>query len=158
MPARLLRHDAGGAADRVPADRARHAGQREAAAEGTPERLRQKALALLAKWNGEENEHLPCPGDLGIWMADAPSAVLGGEVPAAALELRLEDNHPLVRQPDRPQSDEPALVAGVLGERVAFDPAHPEPEALVEAQVVDVGRRGGDEEPSGAALDRKSVV
>ncbi len=33
----------------------------EAAAEGTPERLRQKALAILAEWNGEMNEHLPEP-------------------------------------------------------------------------------------------------
>ena len=40
----------------------------EAAAEGTPERLRQKALALLAKWNGEENEHLPEPLIAEAWL------------------------------------------------------------------------------------------
>ena len=39
-----------------------------AAAEGTPERLRQKALALLAKWNGEENEHLPEPLIAEAWL------------------------------------------------------------------------------------------
>ena len=33
----------------------------EAAPEGTPERQRQRALALLAGWNGEMNEHLPEP-------------------------------------------------------------------------------------------------
>lgn len=31
------------------------------APEGTPERLRQRALAMLAEWNGEMNEHLPEP-------------------------------------------------------------------------------------------------
>ena len=40
----------------------------EAAPEGTPERLRQKALALLAKWNGEENEHLPEPLIAEAWL------------------------------------------------------------------------------------------
>ena len=33
----------------------------EPAAEGTPERMRQQALDLLAAWNGEMNEHLPEP-------------------------------------------------------------------------------------------------
>jgi penicillin amidase len=40
----------------------------EAAAEGTPERVRQKALALLAKWNGEDNEHLPEPLIAEAWL------------------------------------------------------------------------------------------
>ncbi|MEI6098116.1 MAG: penicillin acylase family protein [Alphaproteobacteria bacterium] len=40
----------------------------ETAAEGTPTRLRQKALALLAKWNGEENEHLPEPLIAEAWL------------------------------------------------------------------------------------------
>ncbi len=40
----------------------------EPAAEGTAERLRQKALALLAKWNGEENEHLPEPLIAEAWL------------------------------------------------------------------------------------------
>lgn len=40
----------------------------EPAAEGTPERLRQKALDLLAKWNGEMNEHLPEPLIAEAWL------------------------------------------------------------------------------------------
>ncbi|MFN3938499.1 MAG: penicillin acylase family protein, partial [Gemmobacter sp.] len=38
----------------------------DAAPEGTTERRRQQALAMLAEWNGEMNEHLPEPL---IWMA-----------------------------------------------------------------------------------------
>ncbi len=40
----------------------------EAAPEGTPDRMRQDALALLAKWNGEENEHLPEPLIAEAWL------------------------------------------------------------------------------------------
>ena len=40
----------------------------EAAAEGTPERLRQRALTLLAEWNGEMNEHLPEPLIYMAWV------------------------------------------------------------------------------------------
>ncbi|MBQ0751611.1 MAG: penicillin acylase family protein [Roseovarius sp.] len=40
----------------------------EAAPEGTPERLRQKALTMLANWNGEMNEHLPEPLLYAAWM------------------------------------------------------------------------------------------
>ncbi|WP_371223760.1 penicillin acylase family protein [Roseovarius sp. 2305UL8-3] len=40
----------------------------EAAAEGTPERLRQRALALLSEWNGEMNEHLPEPLIYAAWV------------------------------------------------------------------------------------------
>ncbi len=40
----------------------------EAAPEGTPERLRQKALVLLAEWNGEMNEHLPEPLIAEAWL------------------------------------------------------------------------------------------
>ena len=40
----------------------------EAAPAGTPERMRQKALDLLAKWNGEMNEHLPEPLIYQAWM------------------------------------------------------------------------------------------
>ena len=39
-----------------------------AAPEGTPERMRQKALDLLAKWNGEMNEHLPEPLIAEAWL------------------------------------------------------------------------------------------
>ena len=40
----------------------------EAAPEGTPERQRQRALALLANWNGEMNEHLPEPLIYAAWL------------------------------------------------------------------------------------------
>ncbi len=40
----------------------------EAAPVGTPDRMRQDALALLAKWNGEENEHLPEPLIAEAWL------------------------------------------------------------------------------------------
>jgi len=39
-----------------------------AAPEGTPERMRQKALELLAQWNGEMNEHLPEPLIASAWL------------------------------------------------------------------------------------------
>jgi penicillin amidase len=38
------------------------------AAEGTPERQRQKTLELLAQWNGEMNEHLPEPLIAEAWL------------------------------------------------------------------------------------------
>ena len=40
----------------------------DAAPEGTPERMRQKALELLAQWNGEMNEHLPEPLIAEAWL------------------------------------------------------------------------------------------
>ncbi|MCC1491611.1 penicillin acylase family protein [Cognatishimia sp. F0-27] len=40
----------------------------EAAPEGTPARARQRALALLAEWNGEMNEHMPEPLIYAAWM------------------------------------------------------------------------------------------
>jgi penicillin amidase len=40
----------------------------EAAPDGTPERLRQRALILLAEWNGEMNEHLPEPLIAEAWL------------------------------------------------------------------------------------------
>jgi penicillin G amidase len=40
----------------------------EPAPEGTPERMRQKALELMAQWNGEMNEHLPEPLIAEAWL------------------------------------------------------------------------------------------
>lgn len=40
----------------------------EPAPEGTPERRRQQALAMLAEWNGEMNEHLPEPLIAMMWL------------------------------------------------------------------------------------------
>ncbi len=39
----------------------------EAAPEGTPERLRQRALEVLAEWDGEMSEHLPEPLIYAAW-------------------------------------------------------------------------------------------
>ncbi|MEE9428374.1 MAG: penicillin acylase family protein [Paracoccaceae bacterium] len=40
----------------------------DTAAEGTTARLRQRALALLAQWNGEMSEHLPEPLIYAAWL------------------------------------------------------------------------------------------
>ena len=48
----------------------------EAAPEGTPERQRQRALKLLADWNGEMNEHLPEPLLYSAWMRALQSRLL----------------------------------------------------------------------------------
>lgn len=40
----------------------------DAAPNGTPERQRQRALELLADWNGEMNEHLPEPLIYAAWL------------------------------------------------------------------------------------------
>ncbi|THH38731.1 penicillin acylase family protein [Aliishimia ponticola] len=40
----------------------------DAAPDGTPERKRQRALSLLASWNGEMNEHLPEPLLYAAWL------------------------------------------------------------------------------------------
>ncbi|MHA6345838.1 penicillin acylase family protein [Roseivivax sp. CAU 1761] len=40
----------------------------EPAPDGTPERQRQRALDLLANWNGEMNEHMPEPLIYAAWM------------------------------------------------------------------------------------------
>ncbi|WP_422073108.1 penicillin acylase family protein [Tranquillimonas rosea] len=40
----------------------------EAAPDGTPARQRQRALSLLAEWNGEMNEHLPEPLIYATWL------------------------------------------------------------------------------------------
>ncbi len=63
----------------------------EPAAEGTPERQEQKALELLANWNGEMNEHLPEPLIAEAWLR--------------ALQRRLTEDElgPLVDKFDHPE-------------------------------------------------------
>jgi len=63
----------------------------EAAPDGTPERLRQRALELLAAWNGEMNEHLPEPLIYAAWLK--------------ALQQRLiqDELGPLTSSFDRPE-------------------------------------------------------
>jgi penicillin amidase len=53
------------------------------AAEGTPDRLRQRALILLAEWNGEMNEHMPEPLIAQAWIRSADAAADPGRTGAA---------------------------------------------------------------------------
>ena len=63
----------------------------EAAPEGTPDRLRQRALELLAGWNGEMNEHLPEPLIYAAWMRALQSRLIEDELgPLAEEFVRLE--------------------------------------------------------------------
>ena len=52
----------------------------EAAPEGTPEALRQRALALLAEWNGEMNEHLPEPLIAEAWLRALMDRLIRDEI------------------------------------------------------------------------------
>jgi len=59
----------------------------EAAAEGTPERLRQRALELLAAWNGEMNEHLPEPLVYAAWLRALQDRLIRDELGPMADEF-----------------------------------------------------------------------
>jgi len=59
----------------------------ETAPEGTPERRRQRALALLAEWNGEMNEHLPEPLIFAAWMRQLQQRLIRDEIGALADEF-----------------------------------------------------------------------
>ncbi|MEL7131180.1 MAG: penicillin acylase family protein [Pseudomonadota bacterium] len=52
----------------------------EAAPAGTPERQRQRALALLAEWNGEMNEHLPEPLIYAAWLRKLQDRLIRDEL------------------------------------------------------------------------------
>ena len=52
----------------------------EAAAEGTPQWQRQKALELLANWNGQMNEHLPEPLIYSHWVRALQNRLLRDEL------------------------------------------------------------------------------
>jgi penicillin amidase len=52
----------------------------EPAAQGTPDRMRQDALKLLAAWNGEENEHLPEPLIAEAWLRALQDRLMRDEV------------------------------------------------------------------------------
>lgn len=60
----------------------------EAAAEGTAERQRQRALALLAEWNGQMNEHLPEPLIYAAWMRALQDRLIRDELGPLATEFR----------------------------------------------------------------------
>ncbi|MEZ5779658.1 MAG: penicillin acylase family protein [Paracoccaceae bacterium] len=52
----------------------------EAAPAGTPERLRQRALELLAEWDGNMNEHLPEPLIYAAWVRALQSRLIRDEL------------------------------------------------------------------------------
>ncbi|MBY5932441.1 penicillin acylase family protein [Tateyamaria omphalii] len=52
----------------------------EAAPAGTPERQRQRALALLAEWNGEMNEHWPEPLIYAAWLRKLQDRLIRDEL------------------------------------------------------------------------------
>ena len=54
--------------------------QGEAAADGTPEAQRQRALQLLADWNGEMSEHLPEPLIYAAWMRELQFRLIRDEL------------------------------------------------------------------------------
>jgi penicillin amidase len=60
----------------------------EPAPEGTPERRRQQALALLAEWNGEMNEHLPEPLIAMMWLRVLQDRMIRDELGPLADEFR----------------------------------------------------------------------
>lgn len=58
---------------------------------GTPERRRQRALSLLADWNGEMNEHLPEPLIYAAWMRELQQRLIRDDIgPLAEEFLSLE--------------------------------------------------------------------
>ena len=63
----------------------------EPAAEGTPERLRQDALMLLAEWNGEMNEHLPEPLIYAAWLNHLQDRLARDELGPLIAELTHPD-------------------------------------------------------------------
>jgi penicillin amidase len=52
----------------------------EAAPEGTPEAFRQRALKLLAEWNGEMNEHMPEPLIAEAWLRSLQDRLIRDEL------------------------------------------------------------------------------
>ncbi|WP_339107277.1 penicillin acylase family protein [Thioclava sp. GXIMD4216] len=50
------------------------------APDGTPERLRQRALELLAAWDGEMSEHLPEPLIYAAWMRELQNRLIRDEL------------------------------------------------------------------------------
>ena len=59
----------------------------QAAPDGTPERQRQIALALLADWNGEMNEHLPEPLIYAAWLRHLQKRLIEDELGPLADEF-----------------------------------------------------------------------
>lgn len=57
------------------------------APEGTPERQRQRALELLANWDGDMNEHLPEPLIYAAWMRALQARLIRDELGPLAQEF-----------------------------------------------------------------------
>ncbi|MEM9709744.1 MAG: penicillin acylase family protein [Pseudomonadota bacterium] len=60
----------------------------EAAPEGSRERQRQRALDLLAEWNGEMNEHFPEPLIYSAWIRAVQTRLIRDELGPMAAEFR----------------------------------------------------------------------
>jgi penicillin amidase len=58
------------------------------APEGSPERLRQRALELLAAWNGEMNEHMPEPLLYAAWVRELQDRLIRDELGPLARSFR----------------------------------------------------------------------
>ncbi|MEL7013572.1 MAG: penicillin acylase family protein, partial [Pseudomonadota bacterium] len=63
----------------------------QAAPEGTPERQRFRALALLLAWNGEMNEHLPEPLIYAAWLRALQTRLVQDELGPLASEFARPD-------------------------------------------------------------------
>ena len=61
----------------------------DAAPDGTPERQRQRALLLLAEWNGEMSEHLPEPLIYAAWLRALQDRLIRDELGPLAREFTL---------------------------------------------------------------------
>src|SRR5690606_16300458 len=59
----------------------------EAAAADTPEALRQKALVMLAEWDGEMSEHLPEPLIYAAWLRALQHRLIVDELGALSDEF-----------------------------------------------------------------------
>ncbi|MEP3677135.1 penicillin acylase family protein [Sulfitobacter sp.] len=59
----------------------------EAAPDGTPERLRQRALTLLAGWSGDMGEHLPEPLIYATWLRSLQKRLINDELGPLAQEF-----------------------------------------------------------------------
>ncbi|MCI2393210.1 penicillin acylase family protein [Aliiroseovarius sediminis] len=59
----------------------------DAAPDGTPERARQRALALLGDWNGEMNEHMPEPLIYSAWLRALQTRLIRDELGPLANEF-----------------------------------------------------------------------
>ncbi|SFR49506.1 penicillin acylase family protein [Litoreibacter janthinus] len=84
----------------------------EAAPEGTPERQRQRALELMAQWNGEMSEHLPEPLIYAAWLRALQSRLIRDEL--GPLETEFTHVEPLFIERVFRNADNAAVWCDVL--------------------------------------------